>query len=112
MKIINFCIALFLLLNSNLFAQEYFQFYRNVKPATNGWNAIELNDSVITCLHKNLYGIRLFKLTESDTTEIPYLLRIENERWEENMVYSEILNKGYTQNGFEYLKEIKISTTK
>lgn len=107
MKINNFCIFLLLLIQTNLFSQENFQFYRNVSPAANGWNAIELNDSVISVLHKNLYGIRLFQLNEKDTTEIPFLLRMENEKWVENMVYSEILNKGFTKEGFEYMIDQK-----
>lgn len=112
MKINKILIFLAFIAHCSLFAQQNFNYYREVIPATEGWNAIELNDSIVSTMYSNLHGLRLFQTTPTDTVETPFLLQFGNEKWIENMVYSEILNKGYTSNGFEYLidqKENKVT---
>lgn len=107
MKINKILIFLAFIAHCSLFAQQNFNYYREVIPATEGWNAIELNDSIVSTLYGNIHGLRLFQTTPADTLETPYLLQFGNEKWVENMVYSEILNKGYTSNSFQYLIDQK-----
>lgn len=107
MKINKILIFLAFITHCSLFAQQHFKYYREVIPAAEGWNAIELNDSIVSTLYGNIHGLRLFQTTPADTFETPYLLQFGNEKWIENMVYSEILNKGYTSNSFEYLIDQK-----
>jgi hypothetical protein len=58
-----------------------------------GWHNIELPDAMFARLDNHFNDVRIYSTTESDTLEIPYLLKIRNDQTIEETITLPILNK-------------------
>ena len=84
-------------------AQSDFRFKRNINGVeTEGWYSLVLRPGIFHHMNDDLGDFRIYSVTEGDTVEIPYLLRIREDRAKEKKINLALFNKSY-HNGVMYL---------
>ena len=102
MKIKSLLLGLILLLSVITEAQiSHYQFRRPLNGTKDAWNQIILPDSLFAKVRPDLKDIRIMGVTGSnDSIEIPFLLDIEYEAFQEKVIPFNLINESSTGLGF------------
>lgn len=103
MKYHNLFLILLTIGCTSVFGQSDFAFKRNINGVgKEGWHSISLLPEIFERLNHDLGDLRIYSISDSDTVEIPYLLRIR----EDETLYEEhelsLFNRS-NRNGILYL---------
>lgn len=99
----NLIILPLLILSASCFGRQDFHYKRRLAPVEKeGWYNLILPVDVFQHVNSNYSDLRLLQITEKDSTEIPYLLKIKNDDVSEGFLNLEVLNKS-TRDGKLYL---------
>tara|TARA_R110002012_G_scaffold4274_5_gene19666 strand:+ start:2471 stop:3697 length:1227 start_codon:yes stop_codon:yes gene_type:complete len=89
----NLCFILFLLLANSSFSQiDDYNYSREITGVSETWHSIALPDAVFGKVSNSLNDFRIYGITETDTTEVPYLLKIASEKETEKNIAFNLLN--------------------
>lgn len=84
-------------------AQPDFRFKRKINGVeTEGWHSLILRPGIFQHLNDDLGDLRIYSITDRDTVEIPYLLRIREDHVQEEKIDLALFNKSY-KDGVMYL---------
>lgn len=64
---------------------------------SDGWHSISLPPAVLSVLKEDLGDVRIYELTESDTTEVPYLIETRRDRYGIEETPFKMINRSTTQ---------------
>ncbi|MBX7151134.1 DUF3999 family protein [bacterium] len=101
----NVVIALLILLQSAAFAQmnryDYKRRLENI--AEKNWYSIRLGGEILSKMSLSMEDVRIYRLSNSDTVEVPYVMESMGSKFEKNELAFEIINKSYDkQSGWQY----------
>lgn len=89
----NSVLFILLLLAEISFAQlNNYNYSREVNGISDTWHAIELPDAVFGKVSNSLNDFRIYGITENDTIEVPYLLKIASEKQIDKKIDFTLLN--------------------
>lgn len=99
--------SVLLLKTTAVFSQDDFLFKRkiNFTNEKNDWNYLPIPDEFYANESKHLSGVRIFKINEKDTTEIPFLVFRENISEENIEIASKIINVSKSEKGYYFTME-------
>jgi len=99
-------VLMFLCFSSYGKMQEY-NYKQELKGVSEQWHNIVLPNNVFGKVTQNLADIRIFGiLTNNDTIEFPYLLRLKKEKVFNKEVAFKMLNSSYNQKGYYFTFEV------
>ena len=108
----NSILFLFLLLAEISFAQlDTYNYSREIKEVTNSWHSIVLPDAVFGKVSNSLNDFRIYGITETDTIEVAYLLRIASEKQTDKKIDFTLLNSSKKGNDYFFTFEITSEKT-
>lgn len=103
----NNIVVIFLLFSTFLSAQiDQYNYKREIHDITEKWHSIPLPNDIFEKTRNDLSDIRIFGVSEKDTTEAPYILNIKNSNVENVFVDFKPLNSSHNNNGYYYSYEI------
>lgn len=70
------------------------------------WHKIEIPDSVFGKISQNMNDLRIYGVTETDTVEAPYLLKVVKGQYLRKAIAFKKLNEASKANGYYYTYEI------
>lgn len=70
------------------------------------WHKIELPDSVFGSVSQNMNDLRIYGITENDTLEAPYLLKLGSEEQQRKTIDFKALNEASNRKGYYYTYEV------
>ncbi len=73
---------------------------------TDQWHTVPLPNSVFSDIKNNLADIRIYGITETDTLEAPYVLRVSDAKGKLSKVDFKLINTSSNQNGFYFTYEV------
>jgi hypothetical protein len=96
--------------------QKDFQYRRKVAPvAADGWYAIKLPPAIFNHLNDGYSDVRIQSIADSDTVEIPYLLKVKEDEVTDETIRLKELNKSTKNNNlfvtFEVPKGLSVNYT-
>jgi len=94
-----FCATTFGQLSSYEYKQE-------LKGVSNEWHTVTLPYQVFSNTNDNLSDIRVYGVTENDTLEAPYILKLASEKNSKNETAFRLLNTASDKEGFYFTYEI------
>lgn len=109
---INFLLLFLFLTANNLFSQiNNYNYSREIKGVSETWHAIDLPDAIFGKVLPTLNDIRIYGLTENDTIEIPYILKIASEKQSEEKVAFNLINSSEKMGMYFFTFEIPSEKT-
>lgn len=103
----NNILVLFLLFSTFLSAQiNQYNYKRELHPVSEKWHSIPLPNTIFEKTRNDLSDIRIYGVSEKDTTEAPYALNIKNNNIKNVFVDFKALNTSHNSNGYYYTYEI------
>lgn len=103
MKRHNLIAVLLVICCGNLCAQSEFRFRRKITGVeTEAWYSLALSADMFQHLKRDLADMRVYRLEDRDTVEVPYLLKILEDEVQRENVNLELFNKS-TRDGIMYL---------
>lgn len=101
-------INLMLLISWSATAQlSDFTYERSLTGVSEDWHSIALPDQVYGKLKPSLDDLRIYGITENlDTTEVPYILKVNDEKFAIRKHFGQIINKSRSDVGFYYTVEL------
>lgn len=72
----------------------------------NQWHKIELTTTLFSEISQNMTDLRIYGVTESDTIEAPYILKVNHSKHTRETINFRLLNSTSNANGFYYTFEI------
>lgn len=76
---------------------------------TDQWHSIPLPDTLFADVQQDLSDIRVYGVTENDTLEAPYLLKVSNSKGDVSKIDFKLINSSYNENGYYYTYEVPTS---
>lgn len=73
------------------------------------WHKLELPDSVFEEISQNMNDLRIYGVTETDTLEAPYLMKVGAEKHSRKAIDFKVLNEASNANGYYFTYEITTS---
>ncbi|AFL79841.1 F5/8 type C domain-containing protein [Aequorivita sublithincola DSM 14238] len=103
---------IFLFIAEISFAQlNTYNYSREIKGVSETWHSIELPDEVFGKVSNDLNDFRIYGITEKDTIEVPYLLKIASEKQTEKNIAFKLLNSSKKENTYFFTFEISSEKT-
>jgi len=100
-------LVLMLLCFSSYGKMQEYNYKQELKGVSEQWHNIVLPNNVFGKVTQNLADIRIFGiLTNNDTIEFPYLLRLKKEKVFNKAVDFKMLNSSYNQKGYYFTFEV------
>ncbi|NUM81289.1 DUF3999 family protein [bacterium] len=97
--------ALLILLQSAAFAQmNRYDYKRRLENITEkNWYEVRLDGETLAKMSLSMEDVRIYRLSNSDTTEVPYVIESMASTLEKNTLPFDVINKSYDkQNGWQY----------
>lgn len=97
--------ALLILLQSAAFAQmNRYDYKRRLENITEKkWYEVRLDGEILAKVSLSMEDVRIYRLSNSDTTEVPYVMESMASTLEKNTLSFDVINKSYDkQNGWQY----------
>ena len=73
---------------------------------TDQWHTVPLPNSLFSDVRNNLADIRIYGITETDTLEAPYVLKVSDAKGSLAKVDFKLINASSNQNGYHYTYEV------
>lgn len=90
-----------------VFAQlDTYDYKMQLSSVDSLWHTVELPEAVYGVISQNMNDIRLYGVTENDTLEAPYLMKVGEGDYKRKVVDFKILNKTSNANGHYFTYEI------
>lgn len=106
------CFLLLLLITNSSFSQiETYNYSREINGISETWHSIALPDAVFGKVSNNLNDFRIYGITEKDTIEVPYLLKIASEKRKDEKIDFTLLNSSKKGNAYFFTFEISSEKT-
>lgn len=87
-------VALLLLINTVAVAQKnQFRYRRKIDVSGEGWYFISLPADMFRNVGRSFSDLRIYKINNNDTLEVPYLLEVRNDRITEESIEPSVINK-------------------
>ncbi|MGB3150039.1 MAG: DUF3999 family protein [Maribacter sp.] len=104
--------CLFLLLSTLCFGQLH-SYDRKIPLSgiTEQWHSVPLTNEIFADVRDNLADIRIYGITENDTLEAPYVLKISNAKGTLSKIDFKLINTSSNQNGFYFTYEVPTAKT-
>lgn len=106
MKHLKSLLSTFLIVLSYLSTQAQWSSYNYERPIegiTEDWHSIKIPDGVFSKVNPSLNDIRIYGISEkNDTLEVPYLLKVNQEKWLTEKRSFEIINTSKKNDGYYY----------
>lgn len=111
MKHLKSLLSTFLIVLSYLSTQAQWSSYNYERPIegiTEDWHSIKIPDGVFSKVNLSLNDIRIYGLTEkNDTLEVPFLLKVNQEKWITKKRSFEIINTSKKKDGYYYTFQLE-----
>jgi len=102
MKMKNNILIYFTLLTSSFFyaQMDSFTYKSELSPVKDKWHRIDLPNDVLSELNQNLFDMRIYGITATDTVEAPYLLQVQKKKHLKTKINFEYLNKSHNNKDY------------
>lgn len=88
------------------YAGQY-QYRREIRDVNDQWQRIILPDDIFWYLNSNFSDIRIYGITDNDTIEVPYILKVSADKIELKNVPFKLMNQSKTDEGYHFTFETK-----
>ncbi|MCM4153088.1 DUF3999 domain-containing protein [Arenibacter sp. N53] len=86
---------------------DQYEYKRALEGVNDQWHNIPLPDSIFGKVSSNLSDIRIYGVVSNkDTIEVPYLLRLKSEKIKSRPITFSIVNTSHNNNGYYYTFEV------
>ena len=85
---------------------DTYDYKMEVSPTEDLWHSIALPDAVFDVVSQNMNDIRLYGITENDTLEAPYILKVGFGDFHSKYVDSKVLNITSNEKGYYFTYEV------
>jgi len=102
-------VTLFVLFLNNCISAQIseFKYKRKINKPTETFHRIEIPDDLFSKIKNDLSDIRIIGFNEmGDTLEVPYLIKINEEKYQSEEIEFRTLNESRKENGFYYTFEL------
>ncbi|MGB3143730.1 MAG: DUF3999 family protein [Maribacter sp.] len=92
----------FTLLTSSFFygQMDDFTYKSELSPVKDQWHKIDLPNDVLSELNQNLFDMRIYGITATDTVEAPYLLQVQKKKHLKTKINFEYLNESHNNKDY------------
>ena len=88
--------------------QNYYK-KMDLSGITEQWHSVKLPETLFADIQNNLADIRIYGVTENDTLEAPYVLKVSEAKGELSKIDFKLINSSSNKNGYYFTYEVPTS---